>query len=131
MKLLLRWGKFNLVGAVGMGFQLAVVALVARLWPGHYLAATAVAIELTLLHNFVWHWRFTWRDRRDGTLLLRQCLRFHAANGAVSMSGNFALLPLLYRVGHMPLVAADAVAILACSLVNFVLGERWAFAAAR
>jgi putative flippase GtrA len=34
------------------------------------LYATAAAIELTLLHNFVWHLHYTWRDRRDGSALL-------------------------------------------------------------
>jgi putative flippase GtrA len=27
---------------------------------GHYLVTSAAAIELTLLHNFVWHLHYTW-----------------------------------------------------------------------
>ena len=55
MNTLLRWGKFNLVGAMGMGLQLAALALFNRWTAGHYLYASALAIELTLLHNFIWH----------------------------------------------------------------------------
>ncbi len=59
----IRWGKFNLVGAMGMIVQLGVLALLNQRWPGHFLAATAAAIELTLIHNFIWHLHTTWRDR--------------------------------------------------------------------
>ena len=129
MNALIRWGKFNLVGAVGMVFQLAVLALVNRSAPGHYLCATAAAIELTLLHNFAWHVHFTWRDRRDGFSLIRQLVRFHASNGLVSMVGNLALMRLLVDGAHIPVVAANVMAILICSVVNFLLGDCWAFAA--
>jgi len=51
----IRWGKFNLVGAMGMVVQLGTLAFFDRWAAGHYLYASAAAIELTLLHNFVWH----------------------------------------------------------------------------
>jgi putative flippase GtrA len=75
MNPLIRWGKFNLVGAIGMGVQLAALALFNRWAAGHYLYATTAAIELTLLHNFVWHLHYTWRDRRDDSSLLTQLIR--------------------------------------------------------
>ncbi len=95
MNPLLRYWKFNLVGAMGMVVQLAALALINRCVPGHYLVATAAAIELALLHNFVWHLRFTWRDRRGRSALLPQLVRFHLANGLVSMLGNLALMRIL------------------------------------
>jgi putative flippase GtrA len=129
MNIWIRFGKFNLVGAMGMALQLFALAVLNRLWPGHYLACTAAAVELTLLHNFVWHLHTTWRDRRDRTATLSQLLRFQLSNGLVSMAGNLALMPLLVRGAHIPVVAANAIAILCLSLVNFCLGNAWAFAA--
>lgn len=128
MNTLTRWLKFNLVGAIGMAVQLTALDLLIRILPGHYLAATAGALELTLLHNFILHLHFTWRDRRATSPLLTQCLRFHSANGLVSLAGNLALMPVLYREARLPLLLANAVAILACSVANFLLGDRWAFA---
>jgi putative flippase GtrA len=29
----------------------------------HYLVATVIAVEMAVLHNFVWHEQFTWADR--------------------------------------------------------------------
>ena len=126
---LVRWAKFNAVGAVGMGVQLAALAVLNRVLRGHYLVASAVAIEITLLHNFVWHVRYTWRDRPKHGSRLRQMVRFQLSNGAVSMIGNLVLMRLLVQEALMPVIAANAVAIVCCSLANYCLGDRWAFAA--
>jgi putative flippase GtrA len=131
MNSLIRWGKFNLVGMMGMAVQLAALSLFNRCFAGHYLFATAAAIELTLLHNFIWHLRYTWRDRRDGSARLTQLTRFHLSNGLVSFLGNLALMALMVDEAHLPLLVANGIAILCCSVVNFFLGENWAFAAGR
>ena len=128
MNTFIRWGKFNLVGVMGMVVQLAALALIDHVAPGHYLLATAAAIETTLLHNFVWHTRYTWRDRCDGASLWTQCFRFHLSNGMVSMLGNLAVMRIMADEAHMPLLAANTIAILFCSMMNFCIGDRWAFA---
>jgi putative flippase GtrA len=125
----IRWLKFNLVGAIGMAVQLASLALFNRCWAGHYLYASAAAVELTLLHNFVWHLHYTWRDRRDRSAIFGQLFRFHLSNGLVSMLGNLTLMRVLMHEAHMPLLVSNCIAILCCSIVNFCLGNNWAFAA--
>ena len=125
----LRYWKFNLVGAMGMVVQLAALALFTRISAGHYLYATAAAIELALIHNFVWHLHYTWRDRRDRAALFTQLMRFHLCNGLVSMMGNLLLMRILVQEACIPLLAANTIAILCCSIVNFCLGNHWAFAA--
>jgi putative flippase GtrA len=126
---ILRWLRFNLVGAMGMAVQLAALALFNRWMRGHYLWASAAAVELTLLHNFLWHQHFTWRDRRDAAPWPQQLWRFHLSNGLVSLLGNLALMRLLVHAAHLPLLLANTLAILSCSVANFWLGNRWAFAA--
>jgi putative flippase GtrA len=124
----IRWWKFNLVGAMGMVVQLAALAVFDRCMAGHYLYASAAAIELTLLHNFAWHLHYTWRDRRDDLTPLAQCLRFHLSNGLVSMLGNLVLIRILVHDAHIPLLISNSIAILLCSILNFFLGNSWAFA---
>jgi putative flippase GtrA len=127
----IRWGKFNLVGAIGMVVQLTALALFNRWSRGHYLCASAAAVEITLLHNFVWHLHYTWRDRRNRSALLAQLLRFHLSNGLVSMVGNLALMRILVHDAHLPLLVSNVIAILCCSVVNFCLGNEWVFAVGR
>jgi putative flippase GtrA len=129
VKTLIRWSKFNLVGAMGMVVQLGVLALLNRWMAGRYLLASAAAVEVTLLHNFAWHIRYTWRDRRDDSTRLRQLMRFHLSNGLVSMLGNLALMRIFVDEARMPVLAANGVAILCCSLVNFCFGDSWVFPA--
>ena len=128
MSTFIRWLKFNLVGAIGMVFQLATLALLNRCAPGHYLLVSAAAVELTLLHNLVWHLHYTWRDRRNNSALAGQLMRFHLSNGLVSMLGNLALMRVLVDGAHIPIIASNCIAIMCCSIVNFCLGNRWAFA---
>lgn len=129
MSLWARWGKFNLVGVMGAGVQLGALAILDRAFAGHYLLVTAAALEMTLLHNFVWHLHYTWRDRRDRSAIAGQLARFHVSNGLVSFAGNLALVRLLTGECGIPVVAANGAAIVACSMVNFCLGHCWAFAA--
>jgi putative flippase GtrA len=126
MNTLQRFTRFLLVGAMGMALQLVSLALLHRLIPGHDLWTTAAALELTLLHNFTWHLHYTWRDRPGSRL--RQCLRFHLSNGLLSLLGNVTIVATLLRTTHLHLVLANVIAIAACSLANFCVGNLWAFA---
>lgn len=129
MSLFARWCRFNAVGAMGMAVQLAALALLNRWSGGHYLASTVAALELTLVHNFLWHLGYTWRDRREASSLAAQFVRFHLSNGMVSLLGNLALMPMLVGGARLPVLVANSIAILVCSLANFGLGHAWAFAA--
>lgn len=128
MNTFLRWLKFNAVGIAGAGVQLWFLHLFLNAKVG-YLAATALAVEAAVLHNFAWHQRYTWADRPADDMLsiVGRMLRFHLSNGAVSIFGNVLLMKWLCgNVGLGPIMA-NMIAILACSIVNFFLGDRFVF----
>ena len=67
-----RPAKFALVGALGIVVQLADPRSRSLPLVCQYLWATGLAVEAAVLHNFMWHRRFTWRDRgacRNGVQL--------------------------------------------------------------
>jgi putative flippase GtrA len=117
-----RWWKFNLVGAGGIAVQTVVLGLLVRLGV-HYLIATIIAVEAAILHNFVWHTRWTWADRR-GVSIGKPLARFHLLNGCVSLAGNFFIMRWLVGEIELPPFFANLVSIATCSLVNFVLADR-------
>lgn len=123
----MRWLKFNLVGGVGVLLQLALLALLTSMLRLHYMVATALAVELTVLHNFAWHERFTWRDRACSAGIGVRLLRFHLGNGLVSIAGNMLLMRLLVGEAHVPVLASNGIAIAVCSIINFFLADRWVF----
>ncbi len=126
---LLRWWRFNLVGAMGMAVQLGTLALLSRVAAVHYLWASTLAVELALLHNFVWHTRYTWSDRRGRLPLRTQLVRFHLSTGIVSLLGNVALMHVLVATAHLPVLVANVLSIAGCGALNFCVADGWAFAA--
>jgi putative flippase GtrA len=124
-----RWMKFNLVGGIGIGVQLAALTVLHSVLHLNYLLATALAVETAVIHNFLWHARLTWSDRPSlrFTLLLIRFARFNATNGAVSILGNIVLMQLLVAEFRLNYVLANLIAISICSLLNFVLSDRFVF----
>jgi putative flippase GtrA len=123
-----RFFRFNLVGAIGIAVQLAMLELLRRAGLD-YLVATIIAVEAAILHNFVWHERYTWRDRDSVSRWesFARLLRFHLANGAVSLVGNAVIMRWLVGAFGVAVLPANVAAIAACGLVNFVLGDRLVF----
>src|SRR5271166_2797230 len=129
----LRWIKFNAIGGIGIGVQL-VALVVFRSWLRlDYLLATGLAVEMAVIHNFLWHARFTWADRpaRRPMQSLVRLVKFNASNGAVSIVGNLVLMWSLAGELRLNYLASNLVAIVLCSLVNFLLGDRFVFEAGR
>jgi putative flippase GtrA len=122
--------KFNLVGALGTAVQLGVLVLLKSAMHMNYLLATALAVEISVLHNFVWHERYTWRDRALVSCRgrMRSLAAFHLTNGLVSIVGNVLLMRLFVGQLRIPYFVANILAIAMCGLANFVLADRVAFA---
>jgi len=121
--------KFNFVGGIGIGVQFAVLFLLRGVLHFDYLVATAIAVEAAIFHNFVWHECFTWRDRVRPSWRgsFPRLVRFNLSTGTISILGNLGLMKMLAGQGHMNYLAANAIAIAMCSLVNFLVSDDWAF----
>ena len=125
----MRWLKFNLVGGLGIAVQLLTLALLKTVLHLDYLIATALAVEITVIHNFLWHERFTWADRsRAG---VTRFLKFNLTTGLFSIAGNLLLMKLLVGFAHVNYLLANGITISACSAVNFLVSDGFVFAAGR
>lgn len=121
-----RWMKFNAVGATGVAVQMFTLFLLARVAGLHYLVATALAVEASVINNFIWHRKWTWADRiSEGTL--RLLVRFHLTSGLLSITGNLLLMWLLAGAAGLNPILANMITITACSLINFTLSDRVVF----
>ena len=103
-----------------------------------YPLATALAVEAAIVHNFVWHERWTWADRRTASRAaglkktmsharLARFVRFNGATALVSIGGNVVLMALLVGVWGLPLLVGMALAVAATSVVNFACADRLVF----
>lgn len=140
---------FMAVGAIGFVLQLGSLALLTMAvdWP--YEPATAIAVQLAVVHNFLWHSRWTWRDRtipmlaaatsgtpapRSGRRrfsrhgVIARFVRYQVTTGATSMAGNVLCTVMFVERLGMPVLAANVAAVLVMSAVNFLVADRWVFA---
>ena len=123
-----RYLKFALVGLIGVAVQLATLQLFLTMGT-HYLIATALAVEIALLHNYAWHQRWTWSESTSPVPY--RLLRFHLANGLISLISNLLWMRLLSGWFGLPPMPANLIAIAATSALNFVLADGWVFGDAK
>ncbi len=124
----LRWLKFNAVGGIGIGVQLIVLAGLKSGLHFDYLIATALAVEAAVVHNFLWHERFTWVDRGAEAGFVR-FIKFNFTTGAFSIVGNVVLMKLLVGVMALHYLVASGITIAICSIVNFAVSDKFVFQA--
>jgi dolichol-phosphate mannosyltransferase len=126
----IHWIKFNAVGALGFVLQAATLLVLTHTSPPtSYLLATAIAVELAVLNNFVWHQLWTWRDRPSSSAMdiLGRLAKFNFTNGLVSIGGNLFFMTLLVGCLGLPILPANLISVGACSVCNFILADKIAF----
>jgi putative flippase GtrA len=120
--------KFSLVGGMGVGVQLGALAALTAI-KMNYLLATALAVEAAVIHNFLWHQRFTWADRARSGMRdsLPALFRFHLTNGLISVVGNLLLMKLLVGEFSLPVLRANIATIAVCFVANFLASDHRVF----
>jgi putative flippase GtrA len=118
---------FVVVGALGFVVQISLLSALTGLahWPT--ALATALAVEAAVLVNFAWHCRWTWRDRPAHGGRLAQLARFHLSNGLVPIVANVIITVALTSMASIPPAAANVVAVVLLSAMNFTAADRWVF----
>jgi putative flippase GtrA len=121
-----RFVRFNLVSGLGIIVQLAVLGVLTRTGLVGYLVATAIAVATAVVHNFLWHRRWTWSDRR-GRGALSAFSAFAAVNGLISLATNLVVMMALVAGAGFPPIPSNLMAVAVAGLVNFWAGDRLVF----
>ena len=123
-----RWLAFNAVGTMGVAVQLATLVSLTEVLGLNYLVATPLAVETAILHNFVWHEHWTWRDRGPGSHgRWTRLAWFNLVTGALSISSNVVLTAAYVNTLGVHYAIANLMAIATCSLLTFVASDRFVF----
>ncbi len=91
------WVSFNVVAVAGFVVQAAALEILLQVGGCDYLGASALAVEIAVLHNFAWHTRWTWRGRETGPAAgwIPLLLRYHVTQGLFSLVGTVFFMRLL------------------------------------
>jgi archaetidylinositol phosphate synthase len=119
---------FFAVAAGGFLIQTTIVAVLTRRpWIPAELA-TAIGVELAVLHNFLWHERLTWADRLTGApARIRRFVAYQLATGSTSLAGNVLVVSIAVHAFGMDATIASVLAVVAMSLANYAIADRWVF----
>ena len=116
-------GKFCIVGAIGYGVNLGVYVSLLRGAGLHYLPAAACSFVVAVTNNYTWNRHWTFRGQRGHVAY--QGLRFLIVS-VVALGANLGVLGLLVELG-LGKVAAQALAIILVTPLNFIGNKLWSF----
>ena len=117
--------KFCAVGASGYAVNLAVFWVCVELVGLHYLLAATLAFVVAVTNNFWWNRHWTFKARSGAARF--QAPRFFAVS-ILAFLVAAAVLELLVSVAGLPEVAAQAIAIVVATPLNFIGNKMWSFA---
>ncbi len=123
---MVRWLKFNAVGAAGVLVQAAALTALMSGFRLHYAVATALAVESAVLHNFFWHLHWTWAVPRESLTpksIFERLWQFNLTNGVISIATSVGFTRLYMEAFGMHYLAANLLAIGAGTLANFAAAE--------
>ena len=115
--------KFCAVGASGYVVNLSVYALLLKGAGIHYLLAAVGSFLVAVTNNYTWNRLWTFRHQRGHVAY--QGARFLVVS-IVALAANLVCLRLLVEVG-LGKIAAQAIAIVLVTPLNFVGNKLWSF----
>jgi putative flippase GtrA len=119
-----RLSRYLVVGAMGAVVQLTVVGALAAIGWLPPSTAVVLGVAAAVLHNFLWHRRWTWGDRsRERRATIDALAAYALGNGVISALGNLAAAVVLVDWNGWNPVAASVVAIIVCGAVNFWVAD--------
>lgn len=125
---LLRFVKFCIVGASGVGVNLGLQWLLTRIAGLQDYSALAISIEVSIITNFIFNDLFTFRDRRTPTV--KATFWRLAKYNMIALPGaaiNWGVALLLIRFTGVPDLAANFIGIVLATLWNYSLSTLWAW----
>ena len=128
---LARFFRFGVVGASGVVVNQGLLMLLHGTLGAPLLLASVVAIELSILTNFLLNHVWTWRLSLRVPGLMRRCLHYHAAAVMAAFAGNVVVLMVAVEVFGVDYRIANLLGIAVGTVINFTAGELWIFRADR
>ena len=115
--------KFCAVGASGYAVNLSVYALLVRGFDVHYMPAAVCSFVVAVANNYLWNRLWTFRGDRGH--FYYQGLRFFVVSWC-ALAANLLVLRALVGLG-LDEIAAQAIAIVLVTPVNFLGNKLWSF----
>lgn len=117
--------KFAVVGALGTLFNLLLMSLMVEVFATGLLTASFLAIEISIIHNFLFNNFWTFAGQRSASPFIKRFLHFNLVSSG-SLVINVAITALLIRMGAWYLLA-QAIGIATAFTSNYLVSTRLVF----
>lgn len=116
--------KFCVVGTNGVFVNMGLFIILTRTLGMKLEYASPIAIEISIISNFILNNIWTFRARSVKSSLLKRFVKFHIVAFSAGVVNYITLLSLVYGLGFLDVIA-NLVGIAAATLVNYILNSRW------
>lgn len=125
---LIRFIKFCIVGAIGIGVNEGVLTLVTLFTDWSKYIAVVPGIEVSIISNFLLNDFFTFSDRRAGKSFIGRLLKYNllSGSGALLNIGIYSLITGVLGLNSLPeRLTAELIAIFVAYIWNFLSNSWW------
>ena len=91
------------------------------------IPASMMAIEVAILHNFLWFRWWAWKDRIHRPSFFKHLLFYNAATGVVDLVANVSVLWALSTFAGVHYLLANLAGMIAGPFIKFWLNEKFIF----
>lgn len=121
--------KFGTVGFSGVAVNAGLLFLFTEKAGLDYRISAIVAIEVSIINNFLWNSLWTWKDKRNSSKLTKskRFVKFHISCIFTAFAINYGLLILLTEVFHIPYQISNLLGIACGAAINFLFSHFWVF----
>lgn len=123
-----RFIRFGIVGVSGVFINMGILALLTESFHFDYRISSLIAIELSIISNFVLNDIWTWHDR-EKHVFLKRFLRYQVTAGLTALIFNWGLLVFLTMAFHMRqhYLIINMFGIGLGMIFNFLVNNHWTF----
>ena len=120
--------KFAAVGGFGIIVNMFFLWFFIEVVDLFYLVSSSLAIEISIINNFIWNYMWTWHDRKVATTKAF-LLRFLKYNFSMMFAAiaNLILLGFFKETFGLHYFMANMIGITGGFLLNYILSDRWIF----
>ncbi|HEX2913293.1 MAG TPA: GtrA family protein [Chloroflexia bacterium] len=123
-------GRFLTVGFAGTLVNLGSLALLATLLSLPHFIAAVLATEISIIHNFFWNDRWTFRASSAQASGIVRFIRFQVVTSFTALF-SLALFGLFYQLLGWYYLVAQLVAVGLATIINYGANSRFTWGASR
>ena len=119
--------RFGMVGLSGVVVNQGLLMLLHGTFEAPLLLSSILAIEISILTNFLLNHTWTWRLPLREPGLFRRVVQYHAAAVMAAFAGNVIVLMAAVELFGVDYRIANLMGIAVGTVINFTAGEIWIF----